>query len=64
MKKELDFLIDHFDQQKAELEAELKADPTNEFIKGKLKGITYARMIVNIYNHPDNLGHPIDVEID
>lgn len=64
MKKELDVLMDHFRQKKNELEADLKTDPTNEFIKGKLEGIKYASVIISIYNYPEDLGHPIDVEID
>ncbi|AOZ94845.1 hypothetical protein [Paenibacillus crassostreae] len=64
MQKELDYLMNYFSQCIADLEVEIEADPTNEFLKGKLQGIKYARVITSMYNLPEDFGHPIDVEID
>lgn len=63
MEKEIDRLIEYFEQNLAELQKKLQLEPNDEFLKGKIAGIKHTLIICRMYKRPEN-GNQIDVIID
>ncbi|BFH11527.1 hypothetical protein WJ0W_005465 [Paenibacillus melissococcoides] len=63
MEKELDVLINYFEEYISELQKELEQEPNSEFIKGQMKGMNQALRITRMLNKPDP-EHCVDIIID
>ncbi|MUG68394.1 hypothetical protein GNP94_20690 [Paenibacillus campinasensis] len=62
---EIDSLISYFERYLEELEAELQGDLQNEFLKGKIKGIKHALVIIRMMRHGRSYqGEGVNIIID
>ncbi|WP_339186017.1 hypothetical protein NST37_24780 [Brevibacillus sp. FSL K6-6036] len=62
---EIDSLISYFERYSEELKVELQGDLQNEFLKGKIKGIKHALVIIRMMRHGRSYqGKGVNIIID
>ncbi|CAM4038205.1 hypothetical protein COLU111180_20440 [Cohnella lubricantis] len=62
---EIDSIISYFERYLEELETQLQGDLHNEFLKGKIKGIKYALVIIRMMRHGRRYqGEGVNIIID